>query len=177
MNIIARTMGHFRMIKKHRLLVCNLCFKCGLYYQGLTHDLSKYSPIEFLNGVRFYTGTCSPHAGERKKYGYSRAWNHHKTLNKHHVEYWRDIAQNSTMPNRYFVEMVCDRLAACMIYNKGSYDDLESILYRIQRKDMTHFHQDSHKLLEYWITVIHKHGAEASFDYIKHFLKNDNSLK
>jgi len=27
-----------------------LCFKCGLYKQGLLHDLSKYSPTELKTG-------------------------------------------------------------------------------------------------------------------------------
>lgn len=48
---------HFCTITRHRLLVCKHCFKIGLYWQGLTHDLSKYSPEEFWTGVRYYQGT------------------------------------------------------------------------------------------------------------------------
>ena len=33
---------HFITITKHRHLVMKLCFKMGLYKQGLLHDLSKY---------------------------------------------------------------------------------------------------------------------------------------
>ena len=32
------------------------CFKIGLYKQGLLHDLSKYSPTEFLVGCKYYQG-------------------------------------------------------------------------------------------------------------------------
>ena len=35
--------GHFETITRHKLLVMKYCFECGLYRQGLTHDLSKYS--------------------------------------------------------------------------------------------------------------------------------------
>lgn len=35
---------HYCTITKHRHLVRRHCFKIGLYWQGLTHDLSKYSP-------------------------------------------------------------------------------------------------------------------------------------
>ena len=42
---------HFRTINHHRLLVMKGCFKVGLYRQGLLHDLSKYSPSEFLVGI------------------------------------------------------------------------------------------------------------------------------
>ena len=38
---------HLKTINAHRRLVRKYCFKCGLYYQGLTHDLSKYSWTEF----------------------------------------------------------------------------------------------------------------------------------
>lgn len=38
---------HFRTITHHRHLVQKYCFRVGLYWRGLTHDLSKYSPTEF----------------------------------------------------------------------------------------------------------------------------------
>ena len=47
------------------------CFKAGLYKQGLLHDLSKYAPIEFLPGVKYYQGTRSPNEIERLEKGYS----------------------------------------------------------------------------------------------------------
>ena len=84
--------NHFKTITKHRMLVCRHCFQIGLYRQGLTHDLSKYSPEEFFTGVRYYQGTRSPNAAEREDLGYSKAWLHHKGRNKHHYEYWIDIS-------------------------------------------------------------------------------------
>ena len=44
--------GHFETITRHKLLVMKYCFECGLYRQGLTHDLSKYSPTEFIQRGR-----------------------------------------------------------------------------------------------------------------------------
>ena len=46
-----RALAHFKTITHHRHLVCRYCFRLGLYRQGLTHDLSKYSPQEFWRGV------------------------------------------------------------------------------------------------------------------------------
>ena len=43
---------HFKTITTHRILVMQGCFKMGLYWQGLTHDLSKYSPTEFKRRKR-----------------------------------------------------------------------------------------------------------------------------
>ena len=79
---------HFKTITKHKLLVMEGCFKVGLYWQGITHDLSKYSPTEFLVGARYFQGTRSPNAAEREAKGYSEAWMHHKGRNRHHYEYW-----------------------------------------------------------------------------------------
>ena len=33
--------GHLKTISHHRRLVRKYCFRLGLYWQGLTHDLSK----------------------------------------------------------------------------------------------------------------------------------------
>ena len=44
--------GHLKTITHHRHLVMRGCFRMGLIWKGLTHDLSKYSPTEFLAGAR-----------------------------------------------------------------------------------------------------------------------------
>lgn len=78
---------HFKTITKHKLLVMDGCFKVGLYWRGIAHDMSKYSPTEFFNGVRYFQGYRSPISAEREDKGYSEAWMHHKGRNKHHYEY------------------------------------------------------------------------------------------
>ena len=65
--------GHLKTITHHRHLVMRGCFRMGLIWQGLTHDLSKYSPTEFLAGVRYYQGDRSPNTAEREANGYSLA--------------------------------------------------------------------------------------------------------
>ena len=85
---------HYKTIHHHKMLVMQGCFRCGLYWQGLTHDLSKLSPVEFWAGAKYWQGTCSPNNAQRKAEGYSAAWLHHKGRNKHHLEYWIDYAPN-----------------------------------------------------------------------------------
>ena len=46
--------GHFKTITSHKFLVMKYCFKVGLYKQGFLHDLSKYSPTEFMVGAKYY---------------------------------------------------------------------------------------------------------------------------
>lgn len=111
---------HWNKIRTHRKWVRHYCWGMGLYWQGLTHDLSKYSPTEFMESVRFYQGTSSPIDAAKKAKGYSDAWFHHKGRNKHHYEYWMDNfdlgGENIVMPYKYFAEMVCDYLAAGRAY-------------------------------------------------------------
>ena len=76
---------HFNTITAHHMRVLEGCFRVGLYWQGLTHDLSKYSVTEFWRGARYYQGTRSPNAEEREEKGYSEAWMHHKGRNRHHA--------------------------------------------------------------------------------------------
>ena len=153
-------------VMKHRAKVRKLCFKFGLYWQGLTHDLSKYSHTEFFNGVKFYTGTKSPHVGERIAYGYSKAWLHHKGRNKHHAEYWCDIRPNGKtepidMPREYFIEMICDRVAAAMIYLGDKYTDSSPLEYYLSHKDENQFSENTRNKLEFALMYISEYGFDV----------------
>ena len=75
---------HLKTITRHKLLVMHYCFRIGLYKQGLLHDLSKYSPVEFLVGCKYYQGDRSPNNAEREETGLSLSWLHHKGRNRHH---------------------------------------------------------------------------------------------
>ena len=114
---------HFKTITAHRIRVMKKCFKVGLYGQGLTQDLSKYSPTEFFEGARYYQGDRSPNNKAREENGLSKAWLHHKGRNKHHFEYWIDygincdtVIQGVPMPSNYVAEMIMDRISASRTY-------------------------------------------------------------
>ena len=76
--------AHLHTVNRHRRMVRHYCFRLGLVWQGLTHDLSKYSPTEFWRGVKYYQGWRSPNDQERLENGVSLAWLHHKGRNRHH---------------------------------------------------------------------------------------------
>ena len=133
---MSKFIGHFKTITRHKLLVMKYCVKIGLYRQGLMHDMSKYMPVEFKVGVKYYIGTESPNNEERKHTGVSMAWLHHKGRNKHHFEYWIDYSANREegtvgmkMPVRYVAEMFCDRLAASKNYKGDDYNDAYPLEY------------------------------------------------
>ena len=81
---------HLRTVGRHRRLVRHYCLRLGLVWQGLTHDLSKYSPTEFWRSAKYYQGYRSPNDQERLENGVSLSWLHHKGRNRHHFEYWID---------------------------------------------------------------------------------------
>lgn len=164
---------HFKTITKHKLLVMGGCFKVGLYWQGLTHDLSKYTPTEFFNGVKYYQGTRSPISAEREDKGYSEAWLHHKGRNRHHYEFWTDMNLETRqyealpMPRNYLVEMVMDRRAASMTYLGKEYTQDSPLNYQLGSKDRELMHEKTRKELEYILTMLRDEGEEKTFRYLK----------
>ncbi len=164
---------HWKTITKHRLLVQAGCFRVGLYWQGLTHDLSKYSPTEFWTGAKYYQGTRSPNAAEREDKGYSEAWMHHKGRNRHHYEYWTDMNRTTRtyepipMPRKYLVEMVMDRRAACMTYQGKAYRDDSALIYFEKGREKDLMHPQTREQLHYILTLLAEKGEEETFRYLK----------
>ena len=111
--------GHLKTVMKHKWIVFKLSIKAGVPIRGLLHDLSKFSPVEFFESVKYYQGgKRSPTIAAREANGYSKALQHHFGRNKHHLEYWYDLDRQKpiVMPFKYCAEMICDKLAACMVY-------------------------------------------------------------
>ena len=164
---------HFKTITKHKFLVMQGCFKVGLYWQGLTHDLSKYTPTEFLNGAKYYQGIRSPNAAERDHKGYSEAWMHHKGRNKHHYEYWTDLSKQTRkyesvlMPRKYLVESVMDRRAASMTYLADAYTDSSAYEYFDKSLEKVLMHPQNSKELEFLLSMLRDEGEEVTFRYLK----------
>lgn len=165
---------HLKTINHHKMLVMKGCFRVGLYKQGLLHDLSKYSPTEFLVGCRYFQGNLSPNNMERKVKGYSSAWLHHKGRNKHHMEYWIDYGigeekgiTGMKMPIKYVVEMFIDRVAAAKNYQKEQYTDESAWKYYEAGKAHHVMHKDTRRLLEKLLRMLAEEGEDKTFDYIK----------
>lgn len=125
MNIIKRFFGHTKTVMKHKIEVAKICFKFGLYWQGIVHDMSKFSPTEFIPSVKYYSGTRSPIEAEKEDKGYSMAWLHHKSKNKHHFWYWVDYDMNQVqapvrIPLKYVYELLADTIAAGKVYSSNA---------------------------------------------------------
>ena len=168
--------GHLHTVNSHRRLVRKYCFKLGLYRQGMMHDLSKYSPSEFIPGVKYYQdGHRSPNNAQREDEGVSKAWLHHKGRNKHHFEYWIDYSLNPgegmvgmEMPTQYVVEMFVDRIAASRNYMKDAYTDASALEYYKKGCHKYIMHPKTAELLEKLLVMLAEKGEEETFSYVRH---------
>lgn len=113
------------------------CFKRGLYWQGIIHDLSKYSLAEFVPSARYFQGGGTPILKMRAEIGYAPAWLHHKGRNKHHWDYWIDYHEGKMIlckiPEKYLIEMVCDMIGASKAYLSSEYTPSEPLKYFEER--------------------------------------------
>lgn len=168
---------HFCTITAHRHTVIRHCFKAGIGWQGLGHDLSKYSPIEFWTSSKYYQGNRSPNDRERIVKGYSSSWLHHKGRNKHHYEYWTDYSNVShmvepvKMPLKYVIEMFCDRVAACKIYQGDKYNDSKPLEYYQWGRGRHLMHEETNAFLEKLLVMLAEEGEEKAFAWIRQYRK------
>ena len=171
---IKGAIGHFRTITRHRHKVISHAFRAGIGFQGLFHDLSKYTPAEFFSGAKYYSdGKRSPNEEERKLFGYSHAWLHHKGRNKHHFEYWNDYNPQTKriapvkMPKKYVLEMFCDRVAASKIYQGSNYSQSHPFEYFERGKQTRFIHQETSDYLESLLIMLRDKGEDETFRYIR----------
>lgn len=127
---------HFKYLKyllKHKFYVTRECFRQGIYWRGLVHDLSKFSFLEWNAYVNYFYGEYQPYdsfssgcksefdcwsiskEGVQSQFDY--AWLNHQNKNKHHYQYWILINDDNTataldMPYEYILEMICDWIGA-----------------------------------------------------------------
>lgn len=124
-NFFINAGKHFKLVCIHKWYVFKNCKKAGLFWAGIKHDMSKFSPTEFLESVKYFNGSKSPIDICKQKHGWSKAWMHHKGRNPHHYEYWQDNFDKGgepvRMPYKYALELVCDYLGAGKAYMKEGF--------------------------------------------------------
>ncbi len=178
--------AHLRTVNRHRRLVRHYCFQLGLYWQGLTHDLSKYSPTEFWRSVKYYQGYRSPNDQERIENGVSLSWLHHKGRNRHHFEYWIDYCLNPDgsvymggckMPIKYVAEMFCDRIAACRVYQGDKYTDASAYEYYQHSRGHILIHAETDALINRWLLLLKEEGEARACAQIREELQQAKAAK
>ena len=176
-QILTNAIGHTKTILKHKAYVARFCFESGLYLQGITHDLSKFSPVEFRAGMHHFQGVRSPNNAEREACGISPSWLHHKGRNRHHFEYWIDYdttpgsvhhMAGCRMPRRYVAEMIFDRVSASMVYLGDRYHDGAPLEYFLNMKEIAWFiHPTTLRQMEFLLTMWKEKGEAYTTTYIR----------
>ncbi len=102
-------------VLRHKYFVGEACFRRGLFWRGLVHDLSKFRPDEFGPYAQYFYG---PNAKARKqtpeeKQAFDLAWLKHQHRNDHHWQHWvlREDSGDTKyleMPKRCVLEMLAD---------------------------------------------------------------------
>ena len=166
--MLKKAIAHWKKIRTHRKWVRRYCWKQGLFWQGLTHDLSKYSPTEFFESVKYYQGTSSPIDACKKANGVSYAWMHHKGRNPHHYEYWQDNfdkgGQPVLMPYKYFVEEMCDFIGAARAYLGKDFSYVKEEEWWKKKRENCAMHPNNKIMLDVifndlaWSEILHNDG-------------------
>lgn len=162
---------HLRLVLRHKKYVYKAMKDCGHPIQGLLHDMSKFSPTELFESVRYFQGDRSPIEAAKEDKGYSDAWFHHRGRNKHHSQYWVDISFGQIIPCKipwkYLVEHICDTIGAGKAYIGDKWTKNAPIDYWY-KKDMTsYYHEDTRAIVEYIYILISIYGWKEVSNLIR----------
>jgi len=112
---------YLKYVVVHKFWVGYACFKAGLFWRGIKHDLSKFLPSEYIPYARFFNGKINRN---RDKTGYYKptdtgdlafdfAWLKHQKRSDHHWQWWilpedEGGLKILEMSEPAVVEMLCD---------------------------------------------------------------------
>ena len=156
---------HTKLVIKHKWVVFKLCCKIGIPWRGFMHDWSKFSPTEFWESIKYYTGNGSPIKLCKVEKGYSKAWLHHKGRNKHHPEYWIDMSlpeKTVIMPYKYAAEMICDKMAAGIVYSGKKWTPNTQLDYYMKEREKSLIHPQIDKFMIAVFTEVSKNGLDKT---------------
>ena len=161
--MLKKAIKHIKLVSKHKWYVFIYCTRLGLPIRGLMHDMSKFSPTEFWESIKYYDGTISPITVCKRANGYSKAWLHHKGRNKHHTEYWVDSnapVQTPIIPYKYVAEMICDKLSASKVYNGKQWTKKSEIEYWNREKTRVQVNENVERMLTEVFEQVAEKGIE-----------------
>lgn len=175
-DVIRNYIKHFKTVCKHKAVVFRECKACGIAWQGIIHDISKFGLTEFTRSAKYFQGDRSPVEAEKEKRGYSIAWQHHKGHNPHHWEYWIDFASDGSIianeiPYKYTVEMVCDFVGAGIAYSGKKWTKEEPLNYYNKVKDGRYLHPKTKKLFLELLECINDKGLDEFHKIARERLK------
>ncbi len=154
---------HLHTVNKHRFKVFKNSFKVGIPFQGLIHDLSKYSFQEFNKSKKYYNGHYSPIYNERMNEGlYSSCFVHHTNKNKHHYEHYIDFYKGDILlpkiPYKYSLEYVIDVISASQTYLGKNFKKDEPLKYFLNHSTTSLMHSMNIEYIKQLLTIYSESG-------------------
>ena len=123
---------YLKYVLRHKWYVGLECFRLGLYWRGIVHDLSKFRPSEWFPYANYFYGKGA--AIRRDKTGYYKptdtgdaafdfAWLLHQKRNHHHWQWWclpedEGGLKVLQMDDKSTIEMFCDWCGAAQAQGK-----------------------------------------------------------
>lgn len=176
--MIKNAIKHFKKICIHKYWVFHYCRMAGITWQGIKHDMSKFSPIEFWESVKYYQGDRSPIDACKEENGWSVAWLHHKGRNPHHYEYWQDNFDKGgeaiCPPMKYMKEMFCDFMAAGRAYHGKNFTISNEIKWWENKKKTAAMHPDNIEFIDVCLAIVSYYGEKRGFSIIKRIYESKN---
>lgn len=160
-----KILKHIKLVIKHKWVVFKLCCKLGIPWRGFMHDWSKFSPTEFWESIKYYDGHQSPTIACKKDKGYSESWLHHKGRNKHHTEYWIDWSlpdKTIIMPYKYAAEMICDKIAAGIVYQGREWTKDWQLSYYLREREISLINPHIDQFMIETFTEVSQKGLEKT---------------
>lgn len=111
MKNMMNNIKYLKYLIKHKFYVAKYCFKFGLYWKAITHDLSKFLPSEWIPYKEYFYN--NPYNRKCVEEDFNYAWLYHQHRNPHHWQFWllKEDSGNliaMDMPWDIIAEMVAD---------------------------------------------------------------------
>ncbi len=172
---------YFKYVLEHKKNVFNECIKMSKQYKGktkrdliihaFTHDLSKFSPKEFIPYAR-YDFKNKENNTTKTKEDFNKAWQHHKDKNKHHWNYWHE--RGLEMPHKYILQMICDWSAMSVKFGGNAQE------FYLKNYDNIKLDRDSRLCVEYNLDLHFKQCCECDLIHwqtVKEIINEDIEYK
>lgn len=166
---------YLRYLLRHKWYVTIECFKIGLYWRGIMHDMSKFLPSEFVPYANYFYGNCNDIKKGRDSTGYYKptdtgdkafdfAWLLHQKRNAHHWQWWvlpEDEGGTKVieMTHTYRREMLCDWMGAGKAQGRFSPKEnpfQETIVWWNANNHKMQLHEKTRQAIEtsFWLKTI-----------------------
>jgi len=109
---------YFKYLCRHKWYVLIECYRLGILWRGLVHDLSKFLPSEFFAYRNYFCGGYDHDMMPKPiDEAFDYAWHWHLKRNKHHWQWWilkydEGNLKVFEMPDVYRKEMLADWIGA-----------------------------------------------------------------